>query len=122
MYYDDKPIKNLSEDSLGRASFSKLLAQTLYNLKNSDTFTVGLYGKWGSGKTSIVNMALQELNRLQEDATEKTVVVHFEPWHFLDSKQLLNQFIIRLANEFGSKSDATMNKIGKALEAYSGAF
>ena len=46
MYYDDKPIENLSEDSLGRASFSRLLAQTLYNLKNSDTFTVGLYGKW----------------------------------------------------------------------------
>ena len=122
MYFDDKPIENLNEDSLGRASFSKLLAQTLFNLKNSDTFTVGLYGKWGSGKTSIVNMALQELNKLQEDATEKTVVVHFEPWHFSDSKQLLNQFIIRLANEFGSKSDATMNKIGKALEAYSGAF
>ena len=46
MFYDDKPIENLSEDSLGRASFSRLLAQTLYNLKNSDTFTVGLYGKW----------------------------------------------------------------------------
>lgn len=37
MYFDDKPIENLNEDSLGRASFSKLLAQTLFNLKNSDS-------------------------------------------------------------------------------------
>lgn len=58
MYYYDKPIKSLCEDSLGRASFAKLLAQTLFNLKNTDTFSIGLYGKWGSGKTSIVNMAL----------------------------------------------------------------
>lgn len=122
MYYYDKPIKSLCEDSLGRASFAKLLAQTLFNLKNTDTFSIGLYGKWGSGKTSILNMALQELNTLQENSPDKIVVVHFEPWHFSDSKQLLNQFIIRLANEFSSKKDKAMNKIGKALEAYSGAF
>ena len=67
-------------------------------------------------------MALQELNALQASSTEKTVIVHFEPWHFSDSKQLLNQFIIRLANEFSSKKDKAMHKIGKALESYSGAF
>ena len=122
MYQYEKPISSMSEDVLGRASFSKLLARTLYNLRSSDTFTVGLYGKWGSGKTSIVNMALQELEILQQDAAEKTIVIHFEPWHFSDSKQLLNQFIIRLANEFSSKKDKAMQNIGKALESYSGAF
>lgn len=122
MYYSDKPIQNVNEDSLGRANFSKILARTLFNLKTTDTFTVGLYGKWGTGKTSIVNMALQELEILQKDEPNKTVIIHFEPWQFHDSKQLLNQFLIRLANEFKNKKDKNMNDIGRALQTYSGAF
>ena len=119
MYYHDEPIKNFEGDLLGRGSFARLLAQTLIRLKTEDTFTIGLYGKWGSGKTSIVNMALEELTHLQQDNPEKIVVIHFEPWQFSDSQQLLNQFIIRLANEFNSKKDKAMNAIGSALQSYS---
>lgn len=122
MYYHDEPVENFEDDLLGRASFSKLLAQTLFKLKTKHTFTIGLYGKWGSGKTSIVNMALKKLDLLQQEEPEKTIVIHFEPWQFSDSQQLLNQFIIRLANEFASKQDKAMNKIGKALQTYSDAF
>ena len=122
MYYADKPIERVEDDSLGRSSFAKTLAHTLFNLKNTDTFTVGLYGKWGSGKTSIVNMTLQELSKLQAESREKAVIIRFEPWHFFDSSQLLNQFIIRLASEFSNKKDKAMYTVGQALEKYSGAF
>lgn len=122
MYYYDKPIESFDDDLLGRGTFSKILAQTLFNLKTADTFTVGLYGKWGSGKTSIVNMALLELKRMQQEDPDKTIIIHFEPWQFSDSRQLLNQFIIRLANEFASKTDKTLNNIGKSLQDYAEAF
>lgn len=56
MYYSDKPIISNQDDLLNRKSFSSLLAKTLVELKNDDTFTVGLFGKWGTGKTSVVNM------------------------------------------------------------------
>ena len=61
-----------------------------------------LTGEWGSGKTSIVNMALEELDRLQESEENKIITLKFEPWHFTDSTQLFNQFLISLANEFGN--------------------
>ena len=88
MYYHDEPIKSFDSDLLGRASFAKLLAQTLARLNTEGTFTIGLYGKWGSGKTSIVNMALEELTHLQQDNPDKIVVIHFEPWQFSDSQQI----------------------------------
>ena len=62
MFYSDKPISSDSEDQLNRKGFAKLLAHTLVHLDSSDTFTVGLFGKWGCGKTSLVNMTLAEIS------------------------------------------------------------
>lgn len=122
MYYSDKPIISNQDDLLNRKSFSSLLAKTLVELKNDDTFTVGLFGKWGTGKTSVVNMTLAEIEQLQSQDKEKMIVIHFEPWHFTDSTQLLTQFLIRLSTEFKGNKDKTIQKIGKEIEKYSGAF
>ena len=124
MYYSDKPISSTSDDLLKRGGFAKLLANTIFSLNREDTFTVGVFGKWGSGKTSVVKMMLQELEQMQT-STEKNdeiIVVHFEPWNFTDTNQLLNQFFARLANEFRSKGDASLKVVGDALKKYSDAF
>lgn len=124
MYYSDKPIGSKRDDQLGRDGFAALLAQSLLNLNTQDTFTLGLFGKWGSGKTSIVNMMLSEIEEQQKDfpESEKLIVVHFEPWNFSGTDQLLSQFFIRLSSEFQSKGDERLAKIGEALETYSEAF
>ena len=124
MYYSDTPIASPQNDQLGRNNFAKLLARTLLNLKTQDTFTVGLFGKWGSGKTSIVNMMLHEMEERQKNSSkdEKLTIVHFEPWNFSNTNQLLTQFFIRLSNEFRSSDDRRLVKIGDALEKYSDAF
>ena len=124
MYYSDKPIDSKGDDQLGRGGFAALLAQSLLNLNTQDTFTVGLFGKWGSGKTSIVNMMLNEIDEHQKSCpeNEKLIVVHFEPWNFSSADQLLSQFFIRLSSEFRSKGDERLSKIGEALETYSDAF
>ena len=105
MFYSDKPISSNGEDKLNRKGFAKLLAHTLVHLNSKDTFTVGLFGKWGCGKTSLVNMTLAEIENIQMDCTSEKplVVVHFEPWNFTDTNQLLTQFFVRLANELQKK-------------------
>ena len=124
MFYSDKPISTNNEDQLNRSGFAKLLAHTLVELDSRDTFTVGLFGKWGCGKTSLVNMTLTEIENIQADkqGDNEIIVVHFEPWNFTDTNQLLTQFFVRLANEFQKKGDQKLAEIGKALENYSEAF
>lgn len=124
MYYSDNPIDSNCDDLLGRHGFAKLLAHSLINLNSQDTFSVGLFGKWGSGKTSIVNMMLREIEAQQEKLpkNEKLIVVHFEPWNFSNTDQLLSQFFVRLSNEFRSTGDKRLEKIGDALANYSDAF
>jgi len=122
--YSDKPIISKKDDCLDRGGFAKLLAQSLMNLNSEDTFSIGFFGKWGCGKTSLVNMMLNEIDVLQRDCQEKDklIVIHFEPWNFSDTNQLLTQFFIHLSNKFRSKSDVNLAKIGDAIEKYSDAF
>lgn len=121
MYYSDKPILTSEEDSLKRRYFAELMAKALANLQNSDTFTIGLYGRWGNGKTSLVNMMLKEIENNQTEQ-EKLIIVHFEPWNFSNTEQLLEQFFVRLTNVFRNSKDEKMQKVGEALEKYSDAF
>lgn len=121
MYYSDKPILTSEEDSLKRKYFAELMAKALVNLQNSDTFTVGLYGRWGNGKTSLVNMLLKEIEGIQTEQ-EKVIIIHFEPWNFSNTDQLLEQFFVRLTNVFRNSKDEKMQKVGEALEKYSDAF
>ena len=52
----DLPITKLSEDKLNRAAFAQSLAKTISQYSLTSSFTIGLYGEWGSGKTSLVKV------------------------------------------------------------------
>ena len=124
MFSSDKAISSIADDKLKRSGFSQLLAQTIQRLDHSETYSIGLFGKWGSGKTSIIEMMLQSLAELEQDLAEdeKIIVVRFEPWNISDANQLLSQFLVRLSNTFRTKSDKRLLAAGNALEKYSNAF
>lgn len=124
MFYTDQPISKGVEDRLGRNGFSKMLARAIIGMNDIETFSIGLFGKWGCGKTSLVNMTLQQISELQKNTPdeEKIVVIHFEPWNFSDTNQLLSQFFIRLSSELRNEKDKGLEKIGDAVEKYSDAF
>ena len=61
MFDTDKPIKSFCDDKLGRSVFSKQLANTIMQFKTKDNYTISLQGKWGSGKTFVVNMVIEEI-------------------------------------------------------------
>ena len=120
MYLSDKPIELIGQDKLDRHNFAISLAKALCSLKESDTFTVGLMGEWGVGKTSLINMVEAEYK--ERDSEPKSIIVRFEPWHFSDTTQLVSQFLIHLANQFTIGNITNYKKISNALLNYSSAF
>jgi predicted KAP-like P-loop ATPase len=62
----DQPITCKDNDKLGRAKFSLDLAKGIKDLQIKDSYVIALYGKWGSGKTSIINMVKEELEKTEE--------------------------------------------------------
>lgn len=120
MFGSDKPIESLRDDKLNRSSFSEQLAQAILSYKSKDNLTVGLYGKWGTGKTSIINMVLEVIEDKTKDDTDKPIIVKFNPWNYSDRTQIISQFFNTLLPAINSKSsNKKMKKVGKLFEDYS---
>ena len=52
----DEPIQFLEQDLLGRGKFIEDLQKGIESLPFDDSFVFGLYGSWGEGKTSVINL------------------------------------------------------------------
>ena len=122
-YNTDRPIESCDQDLLGRASFSKQLGRAMFDYNSKDGLVIGLFGKWGTGKTSVVNMAINELVSLSSAKENKPLIMRFVPWNYSDNNNLISIFFQNLKNtiEF-QDNEEFKKKVGKALNDYSGAF
>lgn len=124
MFSSDRPISKSSEDLLGRYAFSKRMATAIANLATGDSTVVGLYGAWGSGKTSVINMVEEEL----EQSNSGILVIRFNPWNRIESSNLITEFFQVLKENVNTKIekvayDGTKRKeLSKAIETYSESF
>ena len=125
MYSSDKPIQSIEADALGRTTFSRQLAHAILSYKETDNLTIGLCGKWGSGKTSIINMAVETIHEETRElpTDEQMIIVHFDPWNYSDRNQLIGQFFSAISSELQiSGRSEKLKEAGKAIERYSGVF
>lgn len=121
-YNSDRPIETVDQDLLGRSTFSKQLAEAIYKYSGKDGLVIGLFGKWGTGKTSILNIVVNEINILAEDSGDKPIIVKFSPWNYADKDNLISLFFRVLKNKLDiDKDEEKRKKIGKALTDYSDA-
>jgi predicted KAP-like P-loop ATPase len=122
MFKPDQPIKSYKEDILSRSSFAQSLGNAILSYKNKekDSIVIGLFGAWGSGKTSIINMALEYIDFVSKKTdVEKPIIIKFNPWNYSDQNQLVTQFFKQLS--VGLRRPDYANKVkkaGKKMEAY----
>ena len=123
MFGSDKPIEKIENDKLNRKSFSQQLAHAILSYTSQDNFTIGLCGRWGTGKTSIINMVIEEMTNKTSDLPNKPIIVKFNPWNYSDTAQLIQQFFTTIMSEIGiSPSGKELKRVGSALEKYSEIF
>ncbi len=147
-YVADKPIEKADEDLLGRSDFAKQFGKSICEYDSKDGLVIGLYGKWGSGKTSIINMAISEIPVVEaqkienekwysrvykrikkiftsqkaeeENQNHNPIVIKFSPWNYSDKNNLISLFFNELKNKLGvAKGEDNKEKIGKAISQYS---
>lgn len=87
LYFADEPIQSKSEDVLDRGSFVKGFCGEILALPSSESFVFGLYGDWGEGKSSIINLIEEEL-----DQETRIIPIKFDPWYFENQEGLMRSF------------------------------
>ncbi|AMK15495.1 P-loop NTPase fold protein [Methanobrevibacter olleyae] len=87
--YNDAPINERSEDKLHRMNFVDSLAKSIRNYSSNDCIVIGLMGKWGSGKSSIINL-------LESEIKEDICILRFNPWNYPSQNMLISSFFDEL--------------------------
>ncbi|MBA2860942.1 P-loop NTPase fold protein [Methanococcus maripaludis] len=96
-------------DKLNRKDFCNNLGDLLINYTNEDKdgLVIGLYGEWGSGKSTIIDMTKNYVDKQIKDLKEKPLIfVEFNPWYFSDHDLLISKFFEKLSLELGRKDQS----------------
>jgi predicted KAP-like P-loop ATPase len=117
MFQDEKPIETVEEDKLGRANFSVSLAKSIAEWDGKGSLVLALNGKWGSGKSSVINLVKAELSKFRSN--NSPTVIEFNPWFFSGEEKLNEHFFNEISKELAVKNSTKNDiKIAARLRLY----
>ena len=109
----DNPIEGIEDDRLQRASIAKSFVGQVLDLDATRGLAVGVFGPWGSGKTSFVNLARRVLERTGIPTLD------FNPWMFNGEEQLVVRFFGEVSASLGQQKE--LRNVAQAIAKYGGA-
>lgn len=104
----DQPILKSAQDRFDRKHFAQRIAEVIRTRGDKSGLVVGIHGPWGEGKTSVLNMILEELR-----VDDKTIIIPFNPWRFQEEAVLLRAFFFDVAKRL----DASLSTRGEKLSS-----
>ncbi len=143
--FHDNPIESAAEDLLGRSKFAKHLANSILNWNKEESLVIAIDSNWGAGKSSVINMAVEELKKVGDDETAKVAfhqtnknqrsstgktteelkelsknvaIIKFNPWGFSDGNNLGEHFFAEISNQLEKTKDADFTNIAQKLRSY----
>jgi KAP family P-loop domain len=115
----DRPIENAENDRLGFATVAKHLAHAIADEPAPDGFVFGIEGKWGSGKSTLINLTIEALRKVGSQAPE---IISFSPWLVGDRDILLFSLFDELATAAVKIDPITVSDAGQQKATWSGVF
>ena len=91
----DAPLENPDHDLLGVVPYAQKLAEFISTV--TPPFTIGIYGEWGSGKTSFVNFVHHFLSTSSK--LPEVVFVRFSAWPHKTADTLWRALLLCVAKE-----------------------
>lgn len=115
VFNSDKPIISKEQDRFDRHKFATRIAETIVKRISKEGLVIGLYGKWGEGKSSVLNMIEGNLTNKND-----VLIVKFNPWRFKDEDALMLNFFQNISEALDRELDSKKEKFGKFLAHYGG--
>ena len=91
------------EDQLGFDKYIETISNMILDKDFKTPFCIGIFGKWGSGKTSFMHLLEK---RLSEHKTRPLAIpVWFNPWRFQKEEHLIIPFLKTIENRMKRYSE-----------------
>ncbi|HEX7335491.1 MAG TPA: P-loop NTPase fold protein [Pyrinomonadaceae bacterium] len=93
-FFPDKPSRR---DSLDYKSYAETLADLIAPKETQTPLTVGVFGAWGSGKTTLMRMIKAALSEKEKEPdSQRFVFVHFDAWKYYKEDALWRAMLLRV--------------------------
>lgn len=92
-FFYDAPISSDGKDLLGFKKYIEVLATKIKDTHYKEAFAIGINGKWGSGKTSFINMLKAHFEK------EDVIAIDFNPWDSSTPIGIIQDFFDRVEEE-----------------------
>lgn len=79
-------------DLIGHAPYRDGLVEVIRSVESKGSFTIGIYGQWGSGKTSILKQIKTAFDNPETAGDKPVLTVWFNPWQFVADEHLIIPF------------------------------
>lgn len=114
-YAADAPVATREGDRLRRWPFAERIADTLAKRSDPTSLVVGVYGRWGEGKTTVLEFIEQKLAEYPD-----VIVIRFNPWLFTNDADLFVAFFAQMAAAIDRKLETKKEQLGEVLKKYGG--
>lgn len=109
-FIEDKEL-NLNEkenDLLNGKSYVETLKNIIKNAPRTGTFTIGLFGEWGSGKSSIIKTVKDEISKNHNEFGSMKFVI-YDAWKYVQDS-FRRMFLLNLQKELKQEKTDLMEK------------
>ena len=109
----DNPIPTKEKDLLHRYPLASRIASVINRFEGDESLVVGIEGEWGSGKTSFINLILEDLK------SANALIIKFNPWNFSDQNELIKDFFNSIINALKQTGGKEGEERAKKIKDYS---
>ncbi len=109
-FIEDKELnlKKEGNDLLNGKSYSETLKQIIQNTPKKGTFCIGLFGEWGSGKSSIIKTVKDDITKNKKEYGNTKFVI-YDAWKYVNDS-FRRMFLLNLQEELGLERSNLMEK------------
>lgn len=131
----DKAISRALNDKLEFKNYASVLSKSIIN--SEGPLTYGIFGSWGSGKTSLMRLIKEDIdnngslpkkksrNKSQKVSTDKHITVWFNPWRYESEEHPIVPLCASIISEIDlviDDLDQSFIKLKKTLKAIAHGF
>lgn len=99
---------NQKKDLLNTSTYVNTLTSCVLNAPEDKSFTIGLFGEWGSGKSSIIKTFCKDVVSKYAKKNQKVKIITYDAWKY-SNDSFRRMFLLRMQKELGLEGKELFN-------------